>query len=389
MTGAGPALDVSGARLTAVVDHAHLARMRGAWKALAARALEPNVFYDPDFALPAVAALGQTKAFRALLVSTDEPDGRSRLAGFLPFMLSRRWGVPITAGVAFIHPYAMSSAPLVDRDGARATVSAFLAWLETGKDAPAAWLFRFLPQDGPLQTVLEEALAESDTLVRTYARYDRAVLDSPHLDEDSFEATLSPKRNREYRRLRRKLGEHGTVTVTRAAEPDDVKAAIGEYLALEAAGWKGRRGTAAALSAETRHMFEAISGGLSKTGQIRVDALRVDGSPATIAVSCGIKDSWWLWKISYDETFAAYSPGVLGVLGVSENAIAAGDHYDSCALPGIAMIERLWRQRRPYADMLIVPKRLGALGGAVIGLESLRRQTEAAAKVARTTLRKG
>jgi CelD/BcsL family acetyltransferase involved in cellulose biosynthesis len=387
VSGAAPASDVSGSRLTAVVDHAQLARMRGAWKALAARALEPNVFYDPDFALPAVAALEQTEAFRALLVSTDEPDGRSRLVGIFPFTLSRRWGVPITVGEAFIHPYAMSSAPLVDPDGAGATVAAFLGWLETAGDVPAAWLFRFLPQHGPLQTALAEALAESDTLVRAYAWYDRAVLDSPHLDQKSFEATLSPKRCREYRRLRRKLGEHGAVTVTRAVKPDDVQAAIGEYLALEAAGWKGRRGTAAVLSAETREMFQSIAGGLSQTGQIRVDALRVDGVPAAIAVSCGIKDFWWLWKISFDEDYARYSPGVLAVRDVSEMAVRDGDHYDSCALPGIVMIERLWRQRRPYADMLIVPKRLGALGGAVVGLESLRRQAEMAARRARDVVR--
>jgi CelD/BcsL family acetyltransferase involved in cellulose biosynthesis len=387
MTAVSPVWDRSGQRFAKVVDHSHLARIRGDWKALAARALEPNVFYDPDFALPAIAALGQSEAFRALLVTTDEPDGRSRVSGLFPFTLSRRWGVPVTAGVAFIHPYAMSSAPLVDEGGERETISAFLAWLERGQDAPAAWLFRFLPQDGPLKEALDEALAKSDMLVRTYARYDRAVLEGSQTDQATFEAALSPKRCREYRRLHRKLGEHGTVTVTRAVEPDDVKVAIGEYLVLEASGWKGRRGTAAALTAETREMFEAIAAGLSQTGQIRVDALRVDGAPAAIAVSCGIKGSWWLWKISFDEDYARYSPGVLAVLDVSEMGVRDGDLYDSCALPGIAMIERFWRQRRPYADMLIVPKRLGALGGAAVGLESLRRQAEMAARRARDVVR--
>ncbi len=386
MTSVRPACDPTWTLGATVVDHVRLAEARVDWKALAKRALEPNVFYDPDFALPAVAALGQTKALRAVLVHTDEVDRPGRVCGLFPFTLSRRWGVPVTAGVAFIHPYAMSSAPLVDPDGAGATVAAFLRWLERGEGAPAAWLFRFLPQDGPLKDALDEALAESDMLVRTYARYDRAVLDGPQIDLADFEATLSPKRYREYRRLRRKLGEHGAVTVTRAVEPDDVQAAIEEYLALEASGWKGRRGTAAALTAETRKMFEAIAGGLSQTGQIRVDSLRVGRAPAAIAVSCGIKDSWWLWKISFDEDYARYSPGVLAVLDVSEMAVRDGDHYDSCALPGIAMIERLWRQRRPYADMLIVPRRLGALGGAVVGLESLRRQAETAARRARDVI---
>jgi len=389
VTVAGPGLDSSGTRGAAVVALDAPGRHRGEWKALAKRALEPNIFYDPDFALPAAAALAPGKALRGVCVHTDEADRPARLCGLFPFTLSRRWGIPITAGVAFIHPYAMSSAPLVGAGKQTQAVSAFLDWLERGGDAPAAWLFRFLPQDGALKEAFDAALAESGMRCRTFARYERAVLDGSRIDRGDFVATMSPKRRREYRRLRRKLDGCGVVTVTRASAAEDVPVAMREYLALEAAGWKGRCGTAAGLTRATCEMFEAIAGGLGESGQIRVDALRLDGAPAAMAVSCGVGNSWWLWKISYDEAFAAFSPGVLAVLEVSERAIADGERYDSCALPGIPMIERLWRERRPYADMLIVPDRLGALGDVVIQLESLRRQAEMAAKAARQRFRKG
>src|SRR4051812_44173472 len=41
---------------------AALAEVRGEWRDLAGRALEPNVFYDPAFALPAARVFGSAKA---------------------------------------------------------------------------------------------------------------------------------------------------------------------------------------------------------------------------------------------------------------------------------------------------------------------------------------
>jgi hypothetical protein len=374
---------------TEVVGWRGLSDAREAWKVLTCRTIEPNVFYDPDFALPVIEALGFSDAIRAFLVWRDTKAGERVLAGLFPFIVSRRWGVPVTSGEAFIHPYAMSSAPLVDAEWTSETLSAFFVWLDQGSDAPAAWLFRFLPQDGPLYAALTDQATRASARVGLFGAYERAVLDGESLDAGQSEAALSTKRRREYRRLRRKLAEHGTVSVTRATTPDTDKSAMAEFLALEASGWKGRRGTAAAMAPSTRQMFEEIAEGLSASGQIRIDALRVDGAPVAMAMSCGVGNRWWLWKISFDEAFARYSPGVLAVLDVSEMAVRDGDHYDSCALPGIPMIERAWRQRRPYADMLIAPARLRRTRqAAVVSLEGLRRQAETTARRARDLIRK-
>lgn len=367
--------------VTETVDREGLVRIRDAWKALAGRAAEPNVFYDPDFALPAIEGLVAGAAIRALLVWCDDgPSGR-RLTGVFPFIAKRRWGVPLSVGEAFIHPYAMSSAPLVDRQAVPETVAAFLDWLE-GDTSPAAWLFRFLPEDGSLHAAFVDAAGLRKAALSRHGAYHRAVFDGGSVDERYLDVALGSKRRKEYRRLRRRLADHGEVTVTRAEAPDTVAAGIDAFLALEAAGWKGARGTAAALSPEIARMFKAIAAGLAASGQIRVDALTVDGKPVAVAVSCGEGTDWWFWKIAYDEDFATYSPGVQLVAEITQAAIAARDDetYDSCALPGIPMIERLWRQRRPYADVLIAPATLGGLRGMAGRLETWRRRMERLAK---------
>ena len=132
-------------------------------------------------------------------------------------------------------------------------------------------------------------------------------------------------------------------------------------------------------------MFEQIGDGLGAHCEMRIDALRVDGRAVAMAVSCGHDRTWWLWKVAYDEGFSAYSPGVLLLLDITERAISEGkgEHYDSCALPGIALVERVWRQRRPYRDLLIAPARLGRYGRTTaLGLEASRRLAEASAKKA-------
>src|ERR1043165_4582908 len=67
---------------------AELADARGEWRDLAARALEPNVFYDPAFALPAARVFGADVG-AVLVWSKASP----RLIGLFPARVERRYGV--------------------------------------------------------------------------------------------------------------------------------------------------------------------------------------------------------------------------------------------------------------------------------------------------------
>src|SRR5690349_765445 len=80
------------------------------WRALARRAAEPNVFYEPAFALAAAPVLGADAG--AVLVRSVEP---RRLIGFFPCRIqARRYGVRLPLLVGWTHPYAPLETPLVD-----------------------------------------------------------------------------------------------------------------------------------------------------------------------------------------------------------------------------------------------------------------------------------
>src|SRR6188474_449419 len=69
-----------------------LAPVVDAWRSLAMHALEPNVFYDPAFALNALPVFGHD-AGAVLVWSTTSP---RRLLGLFPARIERRrYGVPM------------------------------------------------------------------------------------------------------------------------------------------------------------------------------------------------------------------------------------------------------------------------------------------------------
>ena len=78
-----------------------------AWSALAARALEPNVFFEPGFAL----ALARHGATRPRFVALWRDDSRRELVGLFPLG-------PTRLGLAHIwlDPQTPLATPLIDRD---------------------------------------------------------------------------------------------------------------------------------------------------------------------------------------------------------------------------------------------------------------------------------
>src|SRR4029079_4634141 len=89
-----------------------------AWQALAGRAIEPNVFYEPAFVCWAAPVFGA--AAGAVLVWTSG----HRLIGLFPARIERRG--PLSRLAGWTHPFAPLGTPLVDRDHAAAAITASL-----------------------------------------------------------------------------------------------------------------------------------------------------------------------------------------------------------------------------------------------------------------------
>ena len=360
-----------------------LADITAEWKALADRAVEPNVFYERSFVLAAAPVLEPHVG--ALLVWS----AAGRLLGFFPAQIQRRYGPFGRVILGWAHSYGPLGLPLVDRDAAEKVITAWLDHLERDERFPAVLLMPFLPEEGPFATAFDRVIALRGIRTARFGRHARAFFEPGHSRDDYLQRSISAKTRKELGRKRRRLDECGAVTREAITAPTAIRVAMADFFALEASGWKGRAGTAAMMSGDIRGFIEKAVTGLSADGKARADLVRVDGKliAATLVLTSG--GTAWGWKIAYDETYARFSPAVQLVLDLTQTLLAnpSIQRADSCATPDHPMIDHLWRERLPLADSMIA-LRPGIAFPLAQKLEAARRSAIAAAKTAREWMRR-
>jgi CelD/BcsL family acetyltransferase involved in cellulose biosynthesis len=339
------------------------------------------VFYDPAFALAAAPVFGAHTG--AVLVRRA-----GRLIGLFPGSVQRRYGV-ISALTGWTHPYAPLGVPLVARGEADSAIEAFLEHVET--HGPRLVLLPMLTREGAFAAALTRVLTRRGGIMAAFGAHARALL-APGADRAGYlDHAVAHKKLKELRRQRRRLADTGAVEFATAREGAAVAAALEDFLALEASGWKGRAGSAARDHAGIRAFMERAVTGLAADGNARVDRLMHGGRPLAASIALRSGDTAWFWKIAYDETFARGSPGVQIALDLTQTLLAEPDvaRVDSCATAGHPMIDHLWRERLALADVLIAPGS-AALPAFHVAckIEALRRAAFAAAKRLRDTLRR-
>jgi len=346
-----------------------ISRLRGdpaPWRDLVRRAIEPNVFLEPGFALAAAEHFGGSD-LGVLTVHAGQ-----RLVGLLPGRVEGIGaGRPVPVFVAWTHPFAPLSAPLLDREAAADAVSALMAAMRALPGAPKAALFPLLPEAGVAARLIGLEVAAKGRAVARFNIHSRAAL--MREDEDAL-SMVSTRKRKELGRQRRRLLEAGHLAHEVSSEVRAVRAAVADFIVVEERGWKGRTGGAAAQEpAAEQFMTEAVAA-LAAERKARVDRLILDDRTIAAAITLFSGDYAWFWKIAYDENFARYSPGVQMALDLTD---ALEDDrglalVDSCAVADHPMIDHLWAGRIAMADWLV------PLDGAVsfalaVGAERMRR----------------
>ena len=361
-----------------------------AWNELLGRVIEPNVFLEPCFVLPAVQhfALARRPAF---LLVWDEKDGeRDRLVGLCPVMLPRR---PFGGSMAraWMHEQAALGTPLIDRARAIETLDLMLDWLRRENPGIHGLIFPKLRHDGPVLALLRNRAILTARELRLFGEHERAMLSGGAQGESAMAHALSPKKLKELRRQRRRLADSGKLVFTSARSPEEVRAAAEKFLVMEAAGWKGQRGTAllanAALTTFTRTMTRL----LARDGKCRIDTLDVGGKPAAMGIILESGGYAYLWKIAYDESLAVTSPGVQLVMDLTRVQLADEGivFTDSCAIPRHPMIDHVWRERLPITDALVSARPDSSRSFAVTAaIEASRRRLREIAKTLYNRARK-
>ncbi|AUC98160.1 GNAT family N-acetyltransferase [Bradyrhizobium sp. SK17] len=333
----------------------------GAWRALAERAIEPNGYYQPDWEL-AVDASARGRTGAALLSASGDA---GQLIGLLPVIPMRRiTRMPLPALVG-AEPYGTLCTPLLDRDAAEQAVGKLL---QQARNAGAhALIVRTMSLEGPAMTAIRAVLARDGLQPRVLSAYQRAQLDATRDADDLLRDALGSKKLKELRRQRHRLSEHGAVRFDVARTPRAVAAALETFLALEAGGWKGKRGTALSQHAGDAAFIRRATSAMAETGRCEIITLHAGGTPVAAGIVVRHQDRAFFFKIGIDERFARHSPGTQLTLDLTRHLCAdpAINSADSTAAPGHPMIDPIWRGRFAIGDVLLPLRRRDPLVGAI------------------------
>ena len=322
-----------------------------AWDALAARAIEPNAYYERLWAMPvAQHARGRGGALALLARHRTVPD---RLIGLMPVRrASRALSIPLPMLVSW-NAYATLSVPLFDRDVA---VEAAGGLIDAARAAGArALMLQGIATGGSACAALRDALAERGLQAETLRSFRRAALDATQDPETVLRLALSAKKLKELRRQRHRLEDTGTVSFQVATTPDEIRPALEAFLALEARGWKGSRGTALVQHEGDAAFIREAAPALAARGKFEIASLTRNGE--TLAAGLILRDTGraFFFKIAMDENEAHTSPGVQLTLDLTRYFCAdpRTTSADSSADGEHPMIDHVWRERIEIGDLFV------------------------------------
>jgi CelD/BcsL family acetyltransferase involved in cellulose biosynthesis len=138
-------------------------------------------------------------------------------------------------------------------------------------------------------------------------------------------------------------------------------------------GWKGKANTAMASSAAHRQFFMEAVAQAFECRKIFGAALRLDGRMIAGRLGFRSSEGSYLFKIAYDERFAAFSPGTLLELQTIENGLPEGVEWtDSCTSATTKAFRSFWLQSRIIEHLVVSPGSIK--GDLAIGLIPLLRR---------------
>ena len=353
----------TGTRVEVLRDVAALRALAADWEALAAQAAEPNPFYEPWMLLPALEAYG-AEDFVCVAVWQD-----GALGALFPLRFEGRFrGLPLRALRSWRHRNMLACTPLVRAKTAPGCIAALL---HSGLASVVE--FDWTPAGGAFYAALAEAATDGGFPWLVTDAYARPLLRRDNDPRARFNSNM--KNN--LRRCEAKLRQAGPLAAVRLEPGGDVEAWTQAFLALEAAGWKGRAGSALACREDDRRFVAAVFPEAFRRGSLAITGLDLAGRPLARHVMLSSGEGAFTFKIAYDEAHEKCSPGfVAEVDNVRQFMEAPRLRWldSNTARENAASYARVWKDRRTVQRVAVGLRGAGRLAVAALPLLRLARR---------------
>jgi hypothetical protein len=362
---------------------ARLSEIAFDWLSLIGRAHESNVFMDPAVIQTAERHLPDRRC--VTLLAWQRTGETQALVGLWGFSIGAPAHslMPHRALLSPPVPHGYLATPVIDRTVAEDALNAMLNFIACDPTLPKLIALDQIASDGPTMQALTRVLAARGGAAVVLAEARRPML-KPGLDgKQYFEMALSSSSRKKLRQHRRRLEEKGALALKSCSEPAAVAQAFDEFLQLEAAGWKGRRGTALLCSAAEAAFARGMVAALAARGKTAVHALYLDGKPVSMQIVLRAGAAAFTWKTAYDEAMNDFSPGMLLLEDYTKAFLADASvaSVDSCAYDESGFMS-VWTDRAAIAQAWIDVRRgssfsflaLGRLQKTFLGLRAVAKE---------------
>lgn len=318
------------------------------------RCLDPNPFFSSAALTASWPRMSQLLAPKGMqMLCLFEYSGELKLLQFFAPVHRAFVGLPAKEITQILSSeYAPIGTPMLDAETAdECSEILFLLLADNKLRLPGIFDFTYLRSESITAFELLSAIKRLKLRHGESHRHQRAILNAA----SDITTALGKKQRKELSRQKRRLAEQGKIEVLRIKNPSEINDALDEFLALEASGWKGRRGTALFNLRQTTAFARQMLYQMGKENNAEIMQLVLDGKTIASLILVKQKNRWISWKIAFDESYKSYSPGVQLTYMTSEILQADKDfvEIDSLAIENHPMINSLWRDRIKIADLLV------------------------------------
>jgi len=321
---------------------------------LCRRAEAPNLHMAPA-AVAAALRFGITS--NDIVVLAVQEQGHDRLLGLWALRRTRSLhsGFMPVLEAPLVPLYEVSSAPVLDRERGGDAALALLSAIVEAADLPKILKLPLLPIQGSVFAAFDAALAATGSTITTFERWQRPMLvPEPGDDAERYLRRALGQSYKKRMQQHRQLEKAGTLAYQRHRGAQAITA-LEDFLSLEAAGWKGRSGTALASLPQHVAYIREIVRNFAATDAVRVDLLRLDGAPIAGGLLLDFAGQSHFLKIAYDEGKARLSPGRALAIEMLRADFAAGRPFrlDSGAGDRVEPSAYPWGERQEMANAII------------------------------------
>lgn len=297
---------ISGDWTIEFVEGAHsLPGLRDEWRGLCARVAHLKSRHEWE-AMTAFAHVNASQYSRIRFALCR--DGRN-LRAIVPLVdrLDRSLGIPVrVTGLPWDDEWTHGDVIAVDDESARMSIALALDALRSRRGSGAMMVL------GPLASSsgVWDGVRDAGGAHVTYSQSAWNRIEC----EGSFSQHMSSLRKNFRANLRKaenKLLKSGAVRWSVHTGCDEVKAALEEFIALEASGWKGAAGTAIASRPRALAFYRSWLPEMCEAGRVEINGMYVDDRLTAAQLCIRVRDRYEMHKIAYDETQSRLAPGQL------------------------------------------------------------------------------